>query len=159
MIVDADSVLPMPWKNGAGVTRELLRWPAQGDWRLRLSVADIAQDGPFSAFPGVIRWFAVLDGAGVVLSLDGQEHLLRAGDAALRFDGAAAADCRLLDGPTRDLNLMLRGLDGELRAAASASTAPTWPRLGFFETEARRLHWPWVGGVAPAAGFWIGAEA
>jgi environmental stress-induced protein Ves len=34
---------------------------------VRLSVADIERDGPFSAFAGLIRWFAVLSGAGVLL--------------------------------------------------------------------------------------------
>jgi environmental stress-induced protein Ves len=34
---------------------------------LRISVAEITRDGPFSAFAGVQRWFAVLEGAGVML--------------------------------------------------------------------------------------------
>lgn len=159
MIIDADALPPMPWKNGGGVTRELLRWPMSGDWRLRLSVADIDLDGPFSAFPGVTRWFVVLDGAGVRLNCAGLERVLRPGDAPLRFDGAAAPDCRLLAGPTRDLNLMLRGMQGELRAAQPGEAAPVWARLGFFASAARRLHWPANAGRAPAAGFWIGAAA
>lgn len=162
MIIEAHRVTPQPWKNGGGVTRELLRWPANGDaadgagdWRLRLSVADIAADGPFSAFPGVMRWFAVLDGAGVVLSLPDGERTLRPGDAPFCFDGAMAPGCRLLDGPTVDLNLMLQGLDGVLQPAQAGDAAPAWPRLGFFEAAARRLHWP-ATGPAPADGFWIG---
>lgn len=162
MIVDAHAVPPQPWKNGGGVTRELLRWPAEGvgggDWRLRLSVADIAADGPFSAFPGVTRWFAVLAGEGVVLTLPDGEHTLRPGDAPLCFDGAAAPGCRLLDGPTVDLNLMLQGLDGALMVARAGGPPPAWPQLGFFDTGARRLHWP-AAGPAPADGFWIGAVA
>ncbi|MFG5407966.1 HutD family protein [Piscinibacter sakaiensis] len=38
-----------PWRNGGGHTRELWTWPADGPWQARLSVADIAADGPFSA--------------------------------------------------------------------------------------------------------------
>lgn len=158
MIVDAHEVTPQPWKNGGGVTRELLRWPADGPWQLRLSVADIAANGPFSAFPGVMRWFVVLDGAGVVLTLPDGEHTLRPGDAPLCFDGAAAPGCRLLAGPTVGLNLMLQGLDGALLPARAGDAAPAWPRLGFFETAARRLHWP-AAGPAPADGFWIGTAA
>lgn len=164
MIIDAAHVPPQPWKNGGGVTRELLRWPAEdaggdaGHWRLRLSVADIAADGPFSAFPGVVRWFAVLAGEGVVLSLPDGERTLRPGDPPLRFDGAAAPGCRLLAGPTVDLNLMLQGLDGELRPACKGDTPPAWPQVGFFEAVARRLHWP-ATGPAPANGFWIGVAA
>ena len=36
-------------------------------------------------------------------------------DAPLAFDGAAPTGCRLIDGPTRDLNLMLRGVGGQPR--------------------------------------------
>lgn len=159
MIVEADAVPPQPWKNGGGVTRELLRWPAAGAWQLRLSLADIAADGPFSAFPGVVRWFVVLEGDGVELTIDGQPHRRRPGDSPLRFDGAADTHCRLLSGPTRDLNLMLAGLGGELRAAAPGDAPPHWSFVGFFDAGARRLHWPFVDEAAPAAGWWIGAAA
>lgn len=108
LIVDASTTPPQPWRNGGGQTRELFTWPAAGDWSLRISRADIAQDGPFSAFPGVRRWFTVLDGAGVVLSFPEEEHTLRPGDAPCEFDGVLAPGCRLLNGPTQDLNLMAR---------------------------------------------------
>ncbi|MGQ0710020.1 MAG: HutD/Ves family protein [Rhodoferax sp.] len=88
------------------------------DWDWRLSVAEVEQGGAFSAFPGVQRWFSVLGGAGVRLEVDDAAgtgtggghavHTLRPGDEALCFDGAAATHCHLLDGPTQDLNLMLR---------------------------------------------------
>jgi environmental stress-induced protein Ves len=106
-LIHAQECPTQHWRNGGGQTRELLVWPPEGDWQLRISRADIAADGPFSAFPGVQRWFAVLQGAGVELTLP-MPQTLRAGDAPLAFDGAAAPDCRLLDGPTQDLNLMAR---------------------------------------------------
>jgi len=115
--IEADRIPATPWRNGGGRTRELYTWPAGADWQLRISLADIEQDGPFSAFPGVQRHFAVLQGAGVRLQLPEGERLLRAGDAPLAFDGAAAPGCRLLDGATRDLNLMLQGVDGAMRLA------------------------------------------
>jgi hypothetical protein len=98
----------VPWRNGGGRTRELLAWPSAQEWQVRVSVAEIEADGPFSAFPGIDRWFAVLDGAGVILTLPSGERIVRPGDRALAFSGAAAPGCRLIDGPTRDLNLMLR---------------------------------------------------
>ncbi|MEP7282765.1 MAG: HutD family protein [Rubrivivax sp.] len=106
-------ILPQPWRNGGGVTRELLVWPPDGrsgaGWRLRLSVADIEVDGPFSAFPGVWRSFVVLSGAGVVLAFDPHApQRLTPHDAPFEFDGAAPPHCCLIDGPTRDLNLMCR---------------------------------------------------
>jgi uncharacterized protein len=97
---------PQPWKNGGGVTRELLAWPTSREWAIRLSVADIERDGPFSAFLGVDRWFAVLTGNGVRLGVP--EKLIQRGDDAVNFDGALAPNCTLINGPTRDLNLMIR---------------------------------------------------
>lgn len=114
---------PQPWRNGGGRTRELLRLPdgAPDDgWSLRLSIADIERDGPFSAFPGVRRWFAVLEGHGVELSLSGGVRRLGRDGPAIEFDGADAPGCRLVDGPTRDLNLMLRdGATGALHPVAA----------------------------------------
>jgi environmental stress-induced protein Ves len=114
-LIHAQDCAPQPWRNGGGQTRELLAWPPVGEWQLRISRADIDVDGPFSAFPGVQRWFAVLQGAGVALQL-GAEQELRAGEAPLCFDGADAPACRLLDGPTQDLNLMVRKGKGCMQA-------------------------------------------
>ena len=111
-IASLDDATPAPWRNGAGVTRELLAWPGADDWRVRMSVADVAQDGPFSRFDGVLRWFSVLDGAGVRLRLDGAAHALTPESEPFAFDGEASCDCELIDGPTRDFNLMLRGTPG-----------------------------------------------
>lgn len=105
-VVHLDNIKPQPWRNGGGVTRELLAWPDVRHWLLRLSVADIERDGPFSAFPGIDRWFAVLSGNGVRLGTPARVVVV--GDLPLQFDGAAAPACELVDGPTRDLNLMVR---------------------------------------------------
>lgn len=104
-IVRLQDVASQPWKNGGGVTRELLAWPSADDWAIRVSVADIECDGVFSAFRGIDRYFAVLDGNGV--RLDGVADV-RIGDKPVHFDGALAPHCRLIDGPTRDLNVMIR---------------------------------------------------
>lgn len=115
-IVKLGEVTPQRWRNGGGVTRELLALPSPQDWRARVSVADVDRDGPFSLFPGVDRWFCVIEGAGVELVIDGVSHRLQRCAAPLKFSGAAAVDCRLIDGPTRDLNLMLRGCSGGMFA-------------------------------------------
>lgn len=123
-LIEADRVDPTPWKNGGGRTRELFVWPPVGDWQLRISLADIEQDGPFSAFPGVHRHFAVLQGGGVRLHFADGERLLQAGDPPLAFDGASALGCTLCAGPTRDLNLMLRDVEGRMVLAADGASAP-----------------------------------
>ena len=124
---------PQRWRNGGGSTRELLAWPSAGDWQLRISVADIEVDGPFSAYPGVERWFTVLQGAGVELSIDGASQSLHRGDPPLQFSGDAAVGCRLIDGPTRDLNLMLRGAIGEMHPAIDGQAwSPATSQCGLF---------------------------
>lgn len=107
-IVRTADAVPSPWRNGGGVTRELVAWPAAGDWTWRISVAEVAASGPFSRFDGIQRWFAVLDGHGVKLELGGARHTLTPASPPLCFDGAAPVDCSLIDGATRDLNLMVR---------------------------------------------------
>lgn len=117
------SVAPSPWRNGGGVTRELLAWPDARDWHWRLSVAEVAQSGPFSRFEGVQRWFAVLQGAGVRLSVGGRSHVLTSNSAPLCFDGALPADCELLAGTTQDFNLMLRAGHGAAHMGRVAGDA------------------------------------
>lgn len=95
-----------PWRNGGGVTRELLAWPSSAEWRVRISVADIERNGAFSAFPGIERWFAVLEGEGVVLQVEGVRRRLTTASDPLRFDGGASVFAELVDGATRDFNLM-----------------------------------------------------
>ena len=114
LAIHADRVAPQAWRNGGGQTRELLTWPDATHWQLRISRADIEASGPFSAFPGVQRWFVVMSGRGVVLHMptpDGHtlDHVLLPGHTPLHFDGGLAPGCTLVDGPTQDLNLMLRG--------------------------------------------------
>jgi environmental stress-induced protein Ves len=132
-IVHADDVAPSRWKNGGGVTRELLAAPAGDGWRVRISVAQIERDGPFSAFLGVQRWFVVLKGAGVELSFDGAITPLTRSDAPFAFDGGAAPGCRLIDGPTLDLNLMLRDAVGRMEIADDGlAWAPSAAQCGLF---------------------------
>jgi len=118
-LIPLDGAPPQRWRNGGGTTRELLAWPSEPSWRLRVSVADVESDGPFSSFPGVERWFAVLEGNGVELTVGSELHRLTAAEPPLRFSGDMATTCRLLDGPTRDLNLMLRGMRGGMIAATA----------------------------------------
>jgi uncharacterized protein len=130
-------VAAQPWKNGGGTTRELLAQPAGADWRVRISVAEVAAAGPFSAFPGVTRWFAVLDGAGVVMTIAGGERRCTPGDESIAFAGDADTQCRPIDGPTRDLNLMLRGIDGAMaRVVPAATWRPTTRACGLYASEA-----------------------
>jgi environmental stress-induced protein Ves len=116
-IVRLQDVTPSLWKNGGGRTRELLTWPESDPWRLRVSVAEIGSDGPFSSFHGVTRWIAVVAGKGMVLRFGSEERRLFSGGDPLRFDGAWSPGCQLIDGPTLDLNLMISDGRGTLTTA------------------------------------------
>jgi environmental stress-induced protein Ves len=147
-LLRVDDVMLQPWKNGGGATRELLAWPTPKDWWLRISVAEIERDGPFSAYPGVDRWFGVLLGDGVRLRWSGEQtQAVRAGDDLLHFDGAEPPEARLLGGATRDLNVMRRRGLGRVAICAAAQPAPEgFAMLALFTRDALRIE----GGAAGA---------
>ncbi len=115
-LIRAAELVASPWKNGGGVTREVAAHPAHAGldafvWRV--SVADVAQAGPFSRFAGIDRTLVLLSGAGMLVDEAQGDNavkthaLTRPLDIA-RFAGEACIDARLVDGPTRDFNLMVR---------------------------------------------------
>ncbi len=107
-LVHLTDVVASAWRNGGGVTRELLAWPNPMDWLWRISVAEVCSDSIFSCFEGVQRSLAILDGAGVRLGFAHARFALTQTSAPLSFDGAATPYCELIDGHVRDLNLMVR---------------------------------------------------
>jgi uncharacterized protein len=117
-IIQADGVVPQAWRNGGGQTRELMAWPpGESAWQMRISLADIESNGPFSAFQDVERWFAVVGDAGVRLQFTNEEKLMTSASAPLCFAGGAPPDCELINGSTRDLNLMIRSGSGKMQIA------------------------------------------
>ena len=110
--------------------------PADGalfDWRI--SVASIERPGPFSDFSGYARTMVLLAGGGVRLSSSGAPDLLlrKPGDL-IRFDGARAVQCDLLDGACRDLNLMVAKRLGEVDARVEAASHRPELRVGSRKT-------------------------
>lgn len=102
----------MPWKNGRGETVEIAVFPANAtvdtfDWRI--SLARVAEDGPFSIFPGIDRTLSVIEGGGLELSVDGREpSLLGPSSLPYRFPADVATEARLTDGTIVDFNVMSR---------------------------------------------------
>jgi hypothetical protein len=101
----------MPWKNGRGRTTEIAAHPPRSaldgfDWRV--SVAEIARDGPFSHFEGVDRIIVLIGGSSMRLEGPAHEVELRADYTPYAFRGEDPIECKLLDGPVRDFNVMLR---------------------------------------------------
>ena len=102
----------MPWKNGGGETIEIMKWPQDGDlshFDWRISMAQVASDGPFSVFPQIDRHLAVLAGKGMVLTIgdDAPVHLKPDGKTHA-FAGDRPTSATLTDGPITDLNVMVR---------------------------------------------------
>jgi environmental stress-induced protein Ves len=98
----------MPWKNGGGMTTEILAEPkADGGNLWRLSIAEVAQSGPFSDFSGYDRTIMLIEGAGFTLDFESapSKRLDRLYEP-YAFDGGWKTDCTLIDGPIRDFTLM-----------------------------------------------------
>jgi environmental stress-induced protein Ves len=122
-------LMAAPWKNGGGVTREVAAFPEGAGldafvWRV--SIADVAQAGPFSRFAGIDRTLVLLSGAGMLLDEEqGPTHKLTQPLDSARFAGETAIDARLVDGATRDFNLMVRrgAATGELEVWRSEGDA------------------------------------
>jgi uncharacterized protein len=110
-IVRAAEHRVVAWKNGGGLTREVLVEADPGDptqFLWRISIATVAAPGAFSLFPGVDRSIAVLDGAGMRLDVDGEAVTLTPHDPPFRFSGDADVHAELVGGETTDLNVMTR---------------------------------------------------
>ena len=120
------ALAPQPWKNGAGLTREIAVAPrgaghAGFDWRV--SLAEVASNAAFSAFPGIDRCITLLRGAGMRLaSVDGSvDHRLDQPLVPFRFSGDLALNATLLAGACSDFNVMTRR--GAWRAEVSVVRA------------------------------------
>ena len=78
------------------------------DWRI--SVAEVARDAPFSAFPEIDRCIVLLRGAGLRLRADdgSVDHRLDTPCEPYHFAGDVALRATLLGGPSSDFNVMVR---------------------------------------------------
>jgi uncharacterized protein len=110
---DLRDIPAQPWKNGAGLTREIAVGPRDADgshFDWRFSVAEVERAAPFSVFPGVHRCIVLLVGAGLRLrSGDAQiDHRLDVPYQAFHFPGDLPLSADLLSGPSADFNVMTR---------------------------------------------------
>lgn len=104
-------IVPTPWKNGGGATREIACWPPgtgldSFDWRI--SVATIAADGAFSVFAGIDRSITLLSGDGVLLHGEHGTHRLDQPLVPFAFAGETPIRATLLGGASEDFNVMTR---------------------------------------------------
>lgn len=99
-----------PWKNGRGITHEIIRWPDDPGraYDVRMSLAEDRDPGPFSQFPGYRRWSFLAGPAPIVLTIDGLRHELRSVGDHVDVPGDAVMSCTLPGGPTRLLSVLVR---------------------------------------------------
>ncbi|WP_262299608.1 HutD/Ves family protein [Microvirga sesbaniae] len=110
-VIRHHDLVRVPWKNGGGTTAEVAAFPDGSGFETfgwRVSMADVASDGPFSLFPGIDRTLIVVEGEGIALDLEGVSYLLDRDTPTLSFPGDDVTAGRLLSGPIRDLNVMTR---------------------------------------------------
>lgn len=115
-VIRNEDLVRVPWKNGGGTTAEVAAFPEGADFETfgwRVSMADVASDGPFSVFPGIDRTLILVEGGGIELDVEGVAYRLDATAPKLSFSGDDRTGGRLLSGPIRDLNVMTRR--GEFR--------------------------------------------
>ena len=102
----------MPWKNGGGETTEIAVFPEHAglsDFDWRVSMARVDGHGPFSSFPGIDRTLAILEGAGIVLSVEGGEPVRLTLDSDPHaFPADIGTSAQLIAGTVIDFNVMSR---------------------------------------------------
>jgi environmental stress-induced protein Ves len=153
MIIRLHDCPPQPWKNGLGSTCEIAVHPegaGSDDFLWRVSIAKVDSAAPFSSFPGIDRQIALLDGNGFTMTLDDSRvHALTTPFAPFVFAGEARVAVTLVDGPTRDFNLMVRRAQthGEIRVwqepgtqLPDPSTVLVYCARGVIDTAEGSLH-------------------
>ena len=108
-IYSPQSFQTLPWRNGLGSTVELLaETPNKNEaFSWRLSIASVANDGPFSDFSGYDRTLLLLEGSGITLNKpNGVFKVLNSSLDYANFKGEDLIDATLHNGPIKDFNIM-----------------------------------------------------
>lgn len=150
-ILHPEGFLTTPWKNGGGITHEIAMEPGPKGWLWRISIAEVAADGPFSRFDGLARVLTVIEGEGIDLHHpDGVLHARPLHPVA--FSGKTAVEGRLTRGPIRDLNVIFDPL--RIAARVSAAEGPV-----VLDTGDDLLGYLCLSGQAVAAGVPVPAQS
>jgi uncharacterized protein len=119
----------MPWKNGGGITTEIAVFPPESGlsgepFQWRVSIADVAANGPFSKFPGYDRHIMLLYGQGMRLEIDEADALDLLPFRPVSFSGDWTVRGTLTGGPVRDFNLMVARRFGRGSLICQAFSSP-----------------------------------
>ena len=103
--ITPDKFKTVPWKNGKGITQEILSSGETDNYDWRFSRAEVTVDGPFSIFENKSRILTVIEGNGI--SLISNESTIKAPPCVpVSFSGETPIEGKLWDGPIKDLNLI-----------------------------------------------------
>lgn len=117
-----------PWKNGGGITYEIAREDGAQGLLWRLSIAEVASNGPFSPFPGLSRILTVLSGAGLHLRTT-QGSLEALPLQPIAFSGDLAIDSELIGDPVHDFNLIYNAKHISGTVSLVTGDLPACPKL------------------------------
>ena len=123
-----------------------------GPFLWRLSSARVAQDGPFSRFPGYRRRLALLAGAGLDLAFeDGTVQALDDPRRPLTFEGHVGVQATLRDGACVDVGVIY----DPARVTAALTVVPPGPGTFPLAPQGTTLVWS-PSDRAEVAGFALG---
>lgn len=122
ILLRASERAAVPWKNGGGRTHEVMVHPPGADMAAflwRLSIAEVADAGPFSTFEGIDRTLAMVSGT-LELAIGEAESRVRLDNQSppVRFRGEERTFGTPVAGTAIDLNAMTR------RGAFAAEISP-----------------------------------
>ncbi|GAA4127478.1 HutD family protein [Aminobacter aganoensis] len=109
-----------PWKNGKGVTQDVLLLPqgaSHENFDIRISRAPIVDESQFSPFPGIDRTITRIGDNPLVLRFEDGGEVMLEHLSPYRFDSALAPFSRLPGGATQVLNVMTRRRRWDARVA------------------------------------------
>lgn len=132
-ILTKEDFVLVPWKNGRGVTRELIRISktSEEEFDFRLSIAKVDQNGSFSTYNGHERILVLLDGDG--FKLKGLNSVITL-DKVLdyySFRGEESIDCELLGTACVDFNVITNRNFGRSEIEIERNANRIWKALNF----------------------------
>src|SRR5689334_13849403 len=100
----------VPWENGRGVTSDIFLFPegaTRQSFDIRVSVAPITADAPFSLFTGIDRQITLFKGTGLDLDFSSRSLKVRP-LSPVSFDNGEPLFARLVEGPVEVFNVLTR---------------------------------------------------
>jgi uncharacterized protein len=161
-IIPAREFQTTRWKNGGGITHEIVKEQVGDQLLWRISIAEMDRDATFSPFGGFSRILTVIEGAGLDLHHpDGELHAVAL--KPLQFSGDLQVEGRLISGNVRNFNLIFDGIRVEADVSVHQG-ADTWAADA--DTKSRHVIYcisgaALIGGVpvAPGAAALFSADA